>query len=358
MKPLPPDVYLDPTVLGTETDAVFGTTWQHVGHVEKVRSTGDYLVCEVAGESVIVIRGHDEVLHGHINVCRHRGSQLAQGTGCTSRLSCPYHGWSYDLDGSLVTVPNERAVGVIDRAGHGLHRVQVVEVHGLVFVNLDLTAPAFDHYAPGLENEIRAYAPELPALTFAHRTEATIAANWKVAIENYSECYHCRLVHKEFVKGVADPDSYRLVDRGHWQRHESRARTGAAKAYEFDETATHTAGEFGAWWLWPNFAFQSYPGGAVHTWKWTPIDISTTHVVVDWFLPSAEPADWERDLIDHHARTTFAEDIPIVESVQRGISSRRYVPGPIMVDPAGGSMSEHGVEAIQRLWREAMGNDR
>ena len=108
-------------------------------------------------------------------------------------------------------------------------------------------------------------------------------------------------------------------------------------------------------WLWPNFAFQSYPGGAVHVWKWTPIGPARTHVSVDWYFPSPELRDWERDLIRHHAETTFAEDIPIVESVQQGLASRAYRCGPLMIDEEGSQMSEHAVAAIQDLWQQAMG---
>ena len=81
------------------------------------------------------------------------------------------------------------------------------------------------------------------------------------------------------------------------------------------------AQEFGAWWLWPSFAFQSYPGGAVHIWAWTPIDVGNTHIAVDWFFPSADLKDWERELVRHDATTTFAEDIPLVESAQNGLAS-------------------------------------
>ncbi len=127
----------------------------------------------------------------------------------------------------------------------------------------------------------------------------------KVAVENFSECYHCELLHRDVVEGVVDPASYRIRVFQHSQKHVSRARTGEARAYDYD---TAGGGEFVAWWLWPNFAFQSYPGGRVHFWKWTPLDVGTTRVTVDWYFPDTELADWEQRLIEHHASLTFAED--------------------------------------------------
>ena len=351
---LPSRVYVDPETFALEQEKIFSRSWQYVCHVEKLRNPGDYLVAEIAGESIIAIRGRNGGLHAFFNVCRHRAARLLEGEGCKKRIACPYHAWTYDTDGRLLSAPNAKQVRGFDPFGYRLTACGLEELHGLVFVNLDAAARPLTEQAEGLEAEIKAYAPGLPELTFVHRTEARLAANWKVAVENYSECYHCALLHPDFVKGVVDPRSYRVRVHGLWQKHLSEARKGAAKAYAFDEAASPMAERFGAWWLWPNFAFQSYPGGAVHVWKWTPIDVGCTQVTVDWYFPTADLKDWERDLIRHHAETTFAEDIPIVERVQQGLASRAYKHGPLMIDAEQTHLSEHGVAAIQDLWRDAL----
>ena len=228
----------------------------------------------------------------------------------------------------------------------------IEEFHGLVFANSDSSARPLREQASELLDDLRALAPDLPYLKFVHRTQATLEANWKVAIENFSECYHCEYLHRDLFESIVDPDTYRVEVLGISQRHFSKAHRGGDKPYAFDDSDDQI---FVGWWLWPNFAFQSYPGGRVHCWKWTPLDVAHTQVTVDWFMPSENLAEWERDLIEHHARTTFAEDLPVIASVQHGLSSRGYRPGPLMIDSPVSQYSEHAVAAIQQLWRDAMG---
>ena len=350
----PSHVYIDPDVFAGESERSYARAWQYVGHVEKVRTTGDFFVADVAGESIIVVRGNEGDLHAYYDVCARRAARVAQGEWCRKSFSCPYHGWTYDLKGALVAAPNTANVPDFRLSAHRLKSCRVEEIHGLIFVNLDRDAVSLADLAPGLEDELREYAPGLPNLTFVHRTESRLKCNWKIAVENYSECYHCTLVHKSFVQGVVNPESYRVRVHGLWQKHLSRSRTGTNKAYDFDHTARPHASEFGAWWMWPNFAFQTYPGNAVHVWKWTPLSVDRTHVTVDWFMPTVELEPWQRELIAHHAATTFAEDIPLVESVQQGVASCAYERGPLMIDEGLTQYSEHAGGAIQSLWRGTM----
>ncbi len=351
---LPAKNYLDPGIFEIEQDRIFRSSWHYVGHVEKLVDPGDFFVCEVAGQSLIVARNTSGAISAFHNVCSHRAARLLDGEGCKRRFSCPYHGWTYNMEGELLRAPNAENVAGFNTADYGLKPCAIEEIHGLVFVNLSANPVALNTMAQGLKEELQSYSPNLPELQFVHRTEAMLSANWKVVVENFSECYHCQLIHKEFVNGIVEPESYRIRVHGLWQKHQSTSRTGSGKAYDFEAQKGTYAAEFGAWYLWPNFAFQSYPGGAVHVWKWTPLETGKTHVAVDWYFPDSDLRDWQRDLIRHHAATTFAEDIPLVESVQQGLGSQVYDQGPLMVDEAGSVLSEHGVVAIQDLWQEAM----
>ena len=257
------------------------------------------------------------------------------------------HNWIYAGHVSQLTRDNEDEVLV-----PGAEIASVEVLHGLVFVNSDESAGPLQESAAELLSDLNRLAPDLPDLRFVHRTQATLEANWKVAIENFSECYHCEYLHQELFTSIVDPDTYRVELFPTSQRHYSRALQVENKPYAFDDSDDQ---EFVAWWLWPSFAFQSYPGGRVHCWKWTPLDVAHTHVSVDWFMSSEDLAKWERDLIEHHARTTFAEDLPVIASVQHGLSSRGYRPGPLMIDEPISQYSEHAVAAIQQLWRQAMG---
>jgi carnitine monooxygenase subunit len=236
-------------------------------------------------------------------------------------------------------------------AEHRLQPCRVEEFHGLVFVNLDNDVPTLAQAMPGLADRLAEYAPDLPQLTFVHRTQADLRSNWKIAVENYSECYHCEIVHKSFFgEGKVSAASYRIELHGHW--HEHLAESGYQPTGE--EGSDHAA-EFGAWWMWPNFAIQSHPGYLVNVRQWVPLAVDHTRVTVDWFLPQGAMNEAYREQFLEHAATVFQEDIPLVESVQQGVSSRAYRPGPLMIDEGSTGMSEHAVGAIQALWREAMG---
>jgi phenylpropionate dioxygenase-like ring-hydroxylating dioxygenase large terminal subunit len=345
--------YIDAEIFRQEQEKIFAPSWQYAGHVEKLKNNGDYRVCNLAGESLILIRQDETTINAFYNVCTHRAARLLDGEGCKKRFSCPYHAWTFDTRGKLVAAPNAANVSGFDLANYPLNPCRVEVVHGLVFVNLDDDAEPLQAQAPELINDLKSYAPNLPELTFAHRTETLLQANWKVGIENYAECYHCELIHQDLVRHVLDFDSYSIEVIGRCQKHLSRPQAGAARAYDFDESSDT---EFVAWWMWPNFSFQSYPGGRVHFWNWTPIDVNHTHLTVDWYFPRQEMEDWERNMIQHHASTTFAEDQEIINSVQQGLGSRGYETGPLMIDSDRSQYSEHAVAAIQQFWRDAMGD--
>ncbi len=345
--------YTDPDIFRQEQEKIFTCSWQYACHVEKLQNEGDYLVCKLAGESLILIRQNETTINAFYNVCTHRAAPLLDGEGCKKRFSCPYHGWTFDTAGELIAAPNAANVSGFEVTNYPLKSCRVEVVHGLVFVNLDNNAEALEAQAPELVSDLKSLAPNLPELTFVHRTEAHLKANWKVAIENYAECYHCELIHKNLVRHVLDFDSYSIEVIGKCQKHLSRPQLGTARAYDFDESSDS---EFVAWWMWPNFSFQNYPGGRVHVWNWTPIDIDHTRLTVDWYFPKLEMEDWERNLIQNHATTTFAEDQEIINSVQQGLASRGYEPGPLMIDADKSRYSEHAVAAIQQFWRDAMGD--
>jgi choline monooxygenase len=351
---LPPPVYTDPRIFQREREKIFGASWQFACHVESLKNNGDFKVCEIAGESLILIRESEASINAFYNVCVHRAARLLEGEGCKKRFSCPYHAWTYNTRGELIVAPNSENVPGFEVGNYRLRQCRVEVLQGLVFVNLDGETESLRTQVPGLIADLEFYAPELESLTFVHRTETVLKANWKVAIENYAECYHCELIHRELVDSVLDFDSYQIEVIGRAHKHLSRPQSGVVRAYEFDESCDT---EFVAWWMWPNFSFQSYPGGRVHVWKWTPIDVENTQLTVDWYFPSRDMAEWEQEMIRHHARTTFAEDQAVINSVQQGLGSRGYVAGPLMVDAENSRYSEHAVASIQQYWRDAMGDE-
>ena len=179
----------------TEIRRIFLRSWLYVGHQSQVPGRGDYFLFEIAGESVIVIRNAEGGINAMMNVCRHRGSRICdQPTGHESRLVCRYHGWTYGLDGGL------RAAGHMpqgfDRSQLGLRRLHTRVFMGLIFVSFADEPPAFEPIERDLGEPLRPYG--LDRAKVAHRQNYPITSNWKLAVENYCECYHCGPAHPEY----------------------------------------------------------------------------------------------------------------------------------------------------------------
>ena len=201
---LPGTDYHAADVFDLERERVFARSWVCVGRAEQLPEAGDYLVAEVADESPIVLRGDDGALRAFANACRHRGTELLTGAGSTGRvIKCPYHAWTYSLDGRLVGSPNVGAADGIDRDSMGLWAVPIAEHDGFVFLNLDPGAePLHDALAAQPDSLLELARYGLGELRVGARREYDVHANWKIVVENYHECLHCPTVHPELVKIV------------------------------------------------------------------------------------------------------------------------------------------------------------
>ncbi len=357
---LPSRCFTDPEIYAQELERIFHKVWQPVGHSADVAEAGSYLTGNVAGQDVAVIRGRDGVLRGFFNVCQHRGHRLLKGRGNLKvTITCPYHAWAYGLDGRLRSAPNAENVPGFDASRVGLKEILIEEVGKLVLVNLDTNAPSFDDEFPGVAQELISFAPRLDELEFAHRTTAEMACNWKVAFENYAECYHCCHAHPALMTALLSADNYK-VDV--YERHHRQA-TGPAKGgvslYQIDRAAGPHSDEFRSWVLWPNFALQVNPGSNYVVFHFIPDGPERTIAHIDWFFgPWVEESERER-IVGEHSATTFAEDKVLVTEVQIGLHNLGYDRGVIMADgnePDAGR-SEHSVAHLQNLWRHAMGGE-
>ena len=348
---LHPRCYTDPEVFARERERLFFRTWQFAGHVSRLRNAGDYLTLDVLGQGLFVVRGEDGDLHAFHNVCQHRAHELLSGAGNRARITCPYHGWTYTLDGSLRGAPGARHTPGFDASCIRLQPVRHEVFCGFVFVNLDHDAASMDERFPEAREQIEALAPGIDTLEFHTEHHAEEHCNWKVAVENYNECYHCARVHPTFSTGVVDPSSYRIVTGRHVLRHMAHAPAPGRGAYAVDAGAR----DYGSWFLWPAAAIQIYPGRVVNTYHWRPHEVQATRVHRGWYFPAGAVAEDRARLVELDRTTTFAEDLALVNAVQRGLNSRGYRPGPLIIDPAGGIESEHSIAALQGWWREALG---
>ncbi|MFK7752231.1 MAG: aromatic ring-hydroxylating dioxygenase subunit alpha [Sedimentitalea sp.] len=345
--------YTDPSVYAAETQGLLARTWQMAGHIGQLDKPGDYFTFEIAGESLFVIRGHDGEIRAFYNVCQHRAHQLVQGAGSTRVVVCPYHAWTYELTGQLRSGPNLKSVLGIDIAEICLSQVRVELFLGFVFVNLDPDAHEMEHWFPNVRAELESWVPDWQALKPMAWVEIPELCNWKVSVENYSECYHCTLNHPTFATGVVRPETYDIQPQGYCLRHTTECQNLDAMSYPIDTTRPNAMG-YSSWFLWPMVSFQVYPGNVLNTYHWRPNGPGAVTVWRGWYSIDGAQNQTLRDLADQDRVTTVEEDIHLVQSVQRGLASRGYKPGPLVVDPRAGVMSEHSVATLQTWMREAV----
>ena len=199
---LPWSWYADPDVERRERELIFRRAWQYAGRRAELTAPGSFAAMHVAGLPVVLTRDRDDVLRAFANVCRHRGSVVASGAGERGTLQCPYHAWTYGLDGSLRAAPRTEP-GFAD-GGPGLVPLAVGTWGPFVFVNPDPDAAPLGQALGDLPAIVRERGLDVEALRFHHRVEYEIRANWKIALENYLECYHCRLNHPGLVAVIDD----------------------------------------------------------------------------------------------------------------------------------------------------------
>ena len=345
--------YTDPEVFKLETNGLLARTWQFAGHASQLKETGDYFTFDMAGESLFCIKGRDGEIRTFYNVCQHRAHQLVSGHGQTRVVVCPYHAWTYELTGELRAGPNIKAVEGFDKSSICLTSVRTEVFLGFIFVNLDNDAKPMDEWFPNVRAELESYIPHWDTLAPLEWVEIPENCNWKVSVENYSECYHCTLNHPTFSTGVVRPETYDIQPQGYCLRHTTECNSMDAMTYDIN-SGFDKNDQYSSWFLWPMFSFQVYPGNLLNTYHWRAVDAD--HVVVwrGWYSVGGEENDIVRQMAVQDRETTVAEDIGLVESVQRGLKSRGYVPGPLVVDPKCGVNSEHSILTLQRWMKEAV----
>jgi choline monooxygenase len=297
---LPYAWYSSAEVLGRERKRIFSRSWQYAGRTDEVAEPGRFVTVDAGGIPVLVVRGRDGELRAFLNVCRHRGSILAQGTGRRETIQCPYHAWTYELDGSLRTAPRADEV---DTEGIALIEASVAGWGPFLFVNPDPDAMPL--------HETLGALPELldpSGLRFHARVHFDIDANWKVAVENFLECYHCATAHPGFAAQVdVRPESYVLQAHPTFLAQHCTAKT------------TGEAGQFHL--VLPNTGINVFPGPRnLSIGPIAPAGPEGTARFLDYFFDAGADEDWIAEFLafdDQIGR----EDTALVESVHRGMRS-------------------------------------
>ena len=342
--------YVDPKFLQIEREQIFHRSWQFLCHEEKLRDPGSYVTLSIEGQSIVGVRNREGELKAYYNVCKHRGHELLSGEGQTKGITCPYHAWTYDLDGALVNAPRSEHLENFNQKEICLEPVQIEIFCHLVFVNLDSEASSLTMQSGDLATEIMQYAPDLADLTFSTRLTYRIKANWKAVVDNFLECYHCPVAHKGF-SSMIDMDTYQVKTHGIYSSHMAKARLGENSAYNI---ADATVIDHAVWFLWPNMTLMRYPGrGNFMVWRFYPINEHETWEEFDFFFETAEPDETEKEALKFIDEVLQPEDIGLVESVQRGMNTPAFNSGRYMVDIEGSGASEPAVHHFHGLILDA-----
>ncbi|MDB5026672.1 MAG: hypothetical protein JWO66_361 [Candidatus Eremiobacteraeota bacterium] len=329
--------YNAPETYALERERVFARDWICVGRLEQLERPGDYVLADVAGESLIVTRGKDDRVRAFYNVCRHRGTRM-----CTEpsgrfggSIQCPYHAWTYGLDGALLSARTMGEVPGFERSDYPLHEAAAAVFEGFVFVSL----------APRPEPFAQAYAPlsgrfarwHLGSLRAARTIEYDVACNWKLVFQNYSECYHCPLLHPQLDELSPSDSGRNDLCEGPFlggyselrRRGTSLTRTGTTQRPPLGEVAGDDRDRIYYYALFPSLLLSLHPDYAmVHMVR--PLAANRTRIACSWlFDPAtiAAPGFDPSDAVDFWDLTN-RQDWRISELTQLGIESRAYAPGP------------------------------
>ena len=326
---IPGTWYTDARILERERETVFTRSWQMVARVDQLTEAGAYVTAEVAGEPIVVVRGHDHVLRAFFNVCRHHAAAvMTECAGKADRLRCPYHGWTYGLDGALRTVTELEGVERFDKAELGLVPVRVATWNQLVFVCLDPKSPSLEDWlGERCRREVAALG--LDQLRFAGRREWTIQCNWKVFVDNYLDGgYHVPFLHK----GLNSILSFKEYSIDCYDRICLQSSPITENEQNDAMTASVRKGQAAYYWLYPNLMLNWYEG-YLDTNLVLPLGHDRMKVVFDFYFADVEGEEAQaRNLKSMDVSTRIQdEDHAICESVQRGLGSRAYRAGRLSV---------------------------
>jgi Rieske 2Fe-2S family protein len=344
-KTLAQQYFVSPEAFAEEQDRIFSKQWVLVGHQSQLAEAGDYFVAEVASESLIMVRDKDGEPHGFYNVCRHRGTRLREDrNGHLSAIQCPYHAWTYGLDGRLIGAPHMDQVPGFDKADYSLHAANLGLWEGFIFVNLQDASTRHGGRAAqgGYMSLEKWFAPltgkfshwNLPKLRAAKRIEYDVKANWKLMFENYSECYHCPGVHPMLSK-VSPYDSAEndLTEGpflgGFMKINKGAGLTMSGKACALPVGKIENLQEVFYYSIFPNMLLSLHPEYVMVHQLW-PQSPERTLILCDWlFHPEAfEREDFNPDDAIQFWDMTNKQDWHVCELSQQGIASRAYQPGP------------------------------
>jgi len=345
LETLPYGWYVEPETLRREQERIFRSAWQYVGHAGQLPEPGSYFTARAGLTPVVVTRAGDDELRAFVNVCRHRGFPVAQGEGSRETLQCPYHAWTYGLDGRLRAAPRADLEPGFDADELGLLPAAVGRWGPFVFVNADADAPPLAAVLGEMPAQVAGLGLDVDSLEFRVRSESALEANWKIVCENFLECYHCQVAHPDLAQSIdVSFDAYRLETDGLVSTQRAPVRDPVTEHYDGRGELPHGQFHF----LWPNTAVNMLPGrpnlsiGPIN-----PITPTRTARYLDYFFAAGEEQAWVDQLLAFDDQVGV-EDRALVEGVQQGVAAGALLHGRLL------ERSEQLIRHFQELTAAAL----
>jgi choline monooxygenase len=330
--------YFNKSLAELENSAVFGKTWQAVGRADQVQSPGQFLTADIAGEPIVVVRGDDARLRAFYNVCRHHAAAVVtEAQGCAKQFRCPYHGWTYGIDGALKGMVEFDGVCDFERAANGLVPVSADVWENFVFVNLDPEAGPLLEFLGSIP-PIVAPLQLAKKMHFFDRRIYTLQCNWKVYVDNYLDGgYHVPHAHK----GLSSVIEYTKYTIENFERCCLQSSPLSSDASSEAGVASTRQGRAFYLWIYPNFMLNAYEG-VMDTNLVVPLAVDKCAVIFDYYFSdvsaAAETRNRESILVSEKVQD---EDMAICDAVQHGLGSRAYLAGRLSVRREGGEHLFH-----------------
>jgi choline monooxygenase len=324
---IPAPWYTEPAIAKRERTHVFGSSWQAIGRLDQVPNPGDFFTTTLADEPLLIVKDAQGELRAFYNVCRHHAAAVAPTPcGHAQIFRCPYHGWSYGLDGTLKGMPEFAGVANFRREDNGLVPIALDTWENFIFINLSPNPTPLKNFLGDLVEHV---APlDLKSLHFHSRKEYTLNCNWKVYVDNYLDGgYHVPHLHKG-LNSVLDYTHYTIENGENYCLQSSPMVTSEEHS---DVSATRTGDRAWYYWLYPNFMLNIYDD-VMDTNLVLPLGVDKCRVIFDFFFADISPERAEYNTSSVATSNTVQdEDEAICESVQRGLASRAYGAGRLSV---------------------------
>jgi choline monooxygenase len=342
---LPYSWYSDPEILQRERTRIFRRAWQYAGHLGQIPEPGTFFAGSAGGMPVVVTRARDGELRAFLNVCRHRGFPVASGEGRRETLQCPYHAWTYALDGSLRAAPRSDEDPGFCKEELGLVPAAAGSWGPFVFVNAGPDPEPLADALGSMPAQVAELGLDVEALVHHHRWEAEVDANWKIVCENFLECYHCQTAHPAFAEVLdVSAEAYALSTDGRLSSQHGPIRESGRDRMRLDGELPRSQFHF----LWPNLTVNIFPGRPnVSIGPVVPVSTDVSHRFLDYFFGPDVDEAWIDDLLAFDDQVG-REDRVLVEGVHRGVTSGALEHGLLM------SHSEQLIGHFQQLTAAAL----